>query len=172
MLHQEIFIECAVVVIIVTASCRARVGWHSRMTFPLGSDTGVTVKAKIFWYRDAHGSRDLLAVFGMTRHARQRVKSHQEVGMARVSEPPFAVGIIGSLKFLGVALQTGVLSHAFERRAAGLTGQFDLVVAVGRCTGKKHPLILRGCQSFSEKTRQRQAANKPEPKKIALSCRR
>ena len=159
--------------IIVAAGCRACVGWHSRMTFPLGSDTGVTVKAKIFWCRDAHDSRDFLAVFGMTRQARQRVKSHQEVGMARVSELPLAMGIIGSLKCFGVALQTGGLPHAFERRVAGLTGQFDLVVAVGRCAGKKHPLILRGClKRPPRKYTNARLPTSQSPQKIVLSCRR
>ena len=104
----------------------------------------MTLNAEIFREGHAHRVGDVRVVLNVAAGAVTRVQYFDQIGIARVGELRLRVRIECGFQLVAVAIGAGILQHfvsAQRRSVAGITGQLDLVVAMGGLPRHKHLLF-------------------------------
>lgn len=146
---EEFIIQRGVVVIVVTACGGAAHELEPLMRRAFFADVLMAVQAVVSGHADTHRVGAVGGVFLVTFDAAERIDVFQQVRLAHIAELRLGMTVVDVIELFLMAVETALLVDPAVWCVAGITGDFDLIVAVGGFTRQEHAFIT-GPESVTE----------------------
>lgn len=132
--QEKVFVECAVVVIVVATGGCASIEIQILVAGPFFTKLDVTMKAKVVRQSHTHGLGIFQLMFRVATDAETCIDYRQPIRVARVGKFGFGMGVMSFPQLLPMTLCAGFLENGVTTKRLPVTSgacHFNLIVSVG-----------------------------------------